>query len=34
LRMAVPMAFAAKSVPVASGEESVTADVSVVWEIH
>jgi uncharacterized protein YggE len=33
LRMA-PMAFAAKSVPVAAGEQSVTADVSVVWEIH
>jgi uncharacterized protein YggE len=34
LRMAAPMVFAAKSVPVAAGEESVTADVSVVWEIH
>ena len=29
-----PMAFAAKAVPVAAGEQSVTADVSVVWEIH
>jgi len=34
LRMAAPMAFAAKSVPVAAGEQSVTADVSVVWEIR
>ncbi|HEY0266553.1 MAG TPA: SIMPL domain-containing protein [Rhizomicrobium sp.] len=34
LRMAAPMAFAAKGVPVAAGQESVTADVSVVWEIH
>jgi uncharacterized protein len=33
LRMAAPMAFA-KAVPVAAGEQSVTADVSVVWEIH
>src|SRR4051812_49044749 len=33
LRMA-PMAFAAKAVPIAAGEQSVTADVSVVWEIH
>lgn len=32
--MAVPMARAAKAVPVAAGEESVTAGVSVVWEIH
>ena len=29
-----PMAFAAKQVPVAPGEQGVTADVSVVWEIH
>jgi uncharacterized protein YggE len=29
------MAMAAeRSVPVAAGEETVTADVSVVWEIH
>jgi len=34
LRMAAPMVFAAKAVPVAAGEQSVTADVSVVWEIH
>lgn len=34
LRVAAPMAFAAKAVPVAAGEESVTADVSIVWEIH
>ena len=34
LRMAAPMAFAVKQVPVATGEQSVTADVSVVWEIH
>jgi len=34
LRMAAPMVFAAKSVPVAAGEQSVTADVSLVWEIH
>jgi uncharacterized protein YggE len=34
LRMAAPMAFAAKAVPVAAGEQSVSADVSVVWEIH
>jgi uncharacterized protein YggE len=34
LRMAAPMAFVAKAVPVAAGEESVTADVSVVWEIQ
>jgi uncharacterized protein len=32
--MAVPMARAAKAVPVAAGEESVTAEVSMVWEIH
>jgi len=31
---AAPMAFAAKAVPVAAGEESVSADVSIVWEIH
>jgi hypothetical protein len=34
LRMAAPMMFASKSVPVAAGEQSVTADVAVVWEIH
>jgi len=34
LRMAAPMVFAAKAVPVAAGEQSVTADVSLVWEIH
>lgn len=34
LRMAAPMVFAAKAVPVAAGEQSVTADVSVVWEIR
>jgi uncharacterized protein YggE len=34
LRMAAPMAFAAKAVPVAAGEESVSADVTLVWEIH
>jgi uncharacterized protein YggE len=34
LRMAAPMMFASKSVPVAAGEQSVTADVTVVWEIH
>jgi hypothetical protein len=34
LRMAAPMAFVAKAVPVAAGEESVSADVSVVWEIQ
>jgi uncharacterized protein YggE len=33
LRMAAPM-FASKSVPIAAGEQSVTADVAVVWEIH
>lgn len=33
LRMA-PMTFAAKAVPVAAGEQSVTADVSMVWEIR
>jgi uncharacterized protein YggE len=34
LRMAAPMVFAAKAVPVAAGEQSVTADVSMVWEIR
>ena len=34
LRVAAPMMFASKSVPVAAGEQSVTADVAVVWEIH
>jgi uncharacterized protein YggE len=34
LRMAAPMMFASKSVPVAAGEQSVMADVTVVWEIH
>jgi len=34
LRMAAPMAFSAKAVPVAAGEESVGADVSITWEIH
>ena len=34
LRMAAPMVFAAKAVPVAAGEQSVTADVSIVWEIR
>jgi uncharacterized protein len=34
LRMAAPMVFAAKAVPVATGEQSVTADVSMVWEIR
>ena len=32
--MAMPMARAATAVPVAAGEESVTAEVSIVWEIH
>ena len=32
--MALPMARAAKAVPVAAGEESITAEVSIVWEIH
>jgi uncharacterized protein len=32
--MAMPMVRAAKAVPVAAGEESVTAAVSIVWEIH
>jgi uncharacterized protein YggE len=31
---AAPMALAAKAVPVAAGEESVSASVSIVWEIH
>ena len=31
---AMPMVRAAKAVPVAAGEESVTAQVSIVWEIH
>jgi len=30
----MPMMRAAKAVPVAAGEESVTAQVSIVWEIH
>jgi hypothetical protein len=30
----MPMVRAAKAVPVAAGEESVTAQVSIVWEIH
>jgi uncharacterized protein YggE len=30
----IPMIRAAKAVPVAAGEESVTAQVSIVWEIH
>jgi uncharacterized protein YggE len=34
LRVAAPMMFASKSVPVAAGEQSVTADIAVVWEIH
>lgn len=34
LRMAAPIAFAAKAVPVAAGEQAVTADVQVEWEIH
>ena len=34
LRMAPMMMKAAAPVPVAAGEESVTADVSLVWEIH
>jgi uncharacterized protein YggE len=32
--MAMPMMRAAKAVPVAAGEESITAEVSIVWEIH
>ncbi len=31
---AAPMMMASRSVPVAAGEESVSADVSIVWEIH
>lgn len=31
---AMPMVRAAKAVPVAAGEESVNAQVSIVWEIH
>ncbi len=34
LRMAAPMFAMAKAVPVAAGQQSVAADVSVVWEIH
>ncbi|HVV28798.1 MAG TPA: SIMPL domain-containing protein [Rhizomicrobium sp.] len=34
LRAAAPMMMAAKAVPVAAGEENVSADISVVWEIH
>ena len=30
----MPMVRAAKAVPVAAGEESVTAEVSIVWEIR
>ncbi len=32
--MYAPMAMMAKAVPMAAGEESVTAQVSIVWEIH
>jgi len=32
--MALPMVRAAKAVPVAAGEESITAEVSIVWEIR
>jgi uncharacterized protein YggE len=32
--MAMQMAHGAKSVPVAAGEESITAEVSIVWEIR
>lgn len=32
--MAMPMVRSAKAVPVAAGEESITAEVSIVWEIH
>ena len=32
--MALPMVRSAKAVPAAAGEESVTAQVSIVWEIH
>jgi uncharacterized protein YggE len=34
LYMAAPMIRAAKSVPVAMGQESLSASVSIVWEIH
>jgi uncharacterized protein YggE len=34
LYMAAPMVRAAKSVPVAMGQESLSANVSIVWEIH
>jgi hypothetical protein len=34
LYRAAPMMMAAKAVPVAAGEESVNANVSIVWEIH
>jgi uncharacterized protein YggE len=34
VRMGAPMVFAARAVPVAAGEESVDADISVVWEIQ
>ena len=33
-RMAAPMMVTGSRVPVAAGEESVSADVAVVWEIH
>jgi uncharacterized protein YggE len=32
--MAMPMVRSAKAVPVAAGEESITGEVSIVWEIH
>ena len=32
--MALPMVRSAKAVPVAAGEESITAEVSIVWEIR
>jgi uncharacterized protein YggE len=34
LRMAAPMFAMAKAVPVAAGQQSVGADVQMVWEIH
>ena len=34
LRMAAPMFALAKAVPVAAGQQSVTADVQMMWEIH
>jgi uncharacterized protein YggE len=34
LYRAVPMALAARPVPVSAGEESISANVSIVWEIH